>query len=104
MEIIGILLFVFIGCTSGTEPVPIAAPAIRTPADACWSRSGVCVATVVFKVLSDGSVSDVSIKESSRDRACDVAVKHGVAKWRYASRTSPIKVIKQVQGYTCPAH
>jgi TonB family protein len=104
MKIIGILLFVFAGCASGTEPVPVAAPAIRAPADACWSTSGVCVVTVAFNVLADGSVSNVSIKESSRDRACDLAVKHGVAKWRYALRASPIKIVKQVQGYTCPAH
>lgn len=104
MKIIVILLFVLAGCASGTEPVPIAAPAIRAPADACWSTSGVCVATVAFNVLPNGNVSNVSIKESSRDRACDMAVKYGVAKWHYAPRTSPIKVIKRVRGYTCPAH
>jgi TonB family protein len=104
MKIVVILLLVFAGCASGTELVPIVAPAIRAPADACWSTSGVCAATVAFTVLPDGNVSNVSIKESSRDRACDLAVKHGVAEWHYAPRISPIKVIKQVQGYTCPAH
>jgi TonB family protein len=104
MKLIAILPLIFAGSAFGTQPMPVTAPAIRAPADACFGTSGVCVATVSFVVLPDGKVSDVSIEESSSDRACDLAVNYGVAKWRYAPRASSIRIIKQVQGYTCPAH
>ena len=103
MKIIGVLLSVFAGCASGGTPAPVAAPPIFAPADACWASSGVCVVTVGFVVHVDGAVSDVSIEKSSNDRPCDLAVKHGVARWRYAPRAFPVRLVERIQAYTCPS-
>lgn len=84
-------------------PVRLRADPIYPPADACFSRAYTCEATVAFTVLANGAVSDVSIKESSRDRPCDRAILQGVAGWRYEPPAEAMQLSKRVVAYTCPA-
>jgi TonB family protein len=75
---------------------------VRAPTDACFGVSGTCSATVRFTVLLDGSVADLIIKESSRSRVCDRAIRLAVGKWRYAPGSRAVGVVEHVHGYTCP--
>ena len=103
-----VILILLLGATAACASTSgglarVSGGAVVPPADACFAFTGMCAATVQFSVQPSGSVVDVSLKESSRDRACDQSIKLAVAKWRYEPRPHAVTVVERVEAYTCPS-
>jgi len=104
MKVILILLLgALAACASTSSQLAhVSGGAVIPPADACFAFTGTCAATVQFSVQPSGAVADVSLKKSSRDRACDQSIKLAVAQWHYAPRTDAETVVERIEAYTCP--
>ena len=104
MRIIGLVLCLMAtfaaSASDGLEPI-YKVP-VSIPPDSCMGETFTCAVTLEFVVLPDGTVSDVSIKESSKNRACDRQTRDTVAKWRYPPRSTSVRLIKRIDSYSCP--
>ena len=102
MRILLLLLSLLVPVASLASETPLHRESPRVPSHACHSFQGTCTVTIAFTIQADGSVSDISIEESSRSRPCDRATMLAVAKWRYKPREAPVRLVEQVKSYSCP--
>ena len=76
------------------------------PPDFCILQSGpeaTCSAGVSFLIHSDGSVADITITQSSRNRDCDRAVIASVKSRRYAASETLQTTSEYISSQTCRA-
>ncbi|WP_430540577.1 TonB family protein [Pseudoxanthomonas sacheonensis] len=98
-----VLCFMVIFAASASDGLePIYKVPVKIPPDSCMGETFTCAVTLEFVVLPDGTVSDVSIKDSSTDRACDRQTRDTVAKWRYPLRSTSVRLVRRIDSYSCP--